>query len=257
MLLSANLGFLWRDLPFLERIRRAAAAGFEAVEFHDHAQATGRAALIDVLHETGVRVVGLNTSMQDGGLAGVPGREDHARADIDRAIATAEAIGARAVHVVAGEAQGPAAWATYRANLHYAVARAGPLTVLIEPLSEAARPGYLLHDLDRAVAIARETGARVMFDCFHVEMQHGDTLARFRDCVEVVGHVQIASVPERREPTVGGGTLDGAKLDYATMLPAMREAGYRGAFGCEYVPATTVEAGLGWRERLGWRGRVG
>ena len=245
MRFSANLGFLWRDLPFLERIARAAAAGFDAVEFHDDAQAADPAALGAALAQAGLPVLCLNTSMREGGLAGVPGREGNARAHIDRAIEVAKAVGAGAIHVVAGEADGPAAWDAYRANLRYAVAQAGNTTVLIEPLSEAARPGYLLHDLDRAVAIATDTGARVMFDCFHVEMQHGDTLRRFRDCVEVVGHVQIAAVPGRGEPTVDD------RLDYPTLLPAMREAGYDGAFGCEYVARAGVEAGLGWRERVG------
>lgn len=244
MRFSANLGFLWRDLPFLERIRRAGAAGFDAVEFHDDAQGEDEGALRDVLAETGLPVIGLNTAMREGGLAGVPGREADARADIARAIDAAQAIGAGAVHVVAGEAEGPRAWGAYRANLRYAVERSD-LTILVEPLSEAARPGYLLHDLDAAVAVARETGVRVMFDCFHVEMQHGATLARFRDCIDVIGHVQIASVPDRREPTTAGD-----RLDYATLLPAMREVGYTGPFGCEYVPAASVEAGLGWRVRL-------
>lgn len=245
MRFSANLGFLWRDLPFPERIVRAAAAGFDAVEFHDDAQRTDPAKLRSVLVEADLPVVALNTSMREGGLAGVPGRDADARGDIDAALAAAGTMGAGAIHVIAGEADGPAAWETYRASLQYAVERAGGVTVLIEPLCEAARPGYLLHDLDRAVDLARQTGVRVMFDCFHVAMQHGQTLARFQDCVDVIGHVQIASVPERREPTIGEG-----RLDYAALLPLMREAGYTGAFGCEYVPAGAVEAGLGWREGL-------
>ncbi len=41
MIFSANLGFLWTDRPFLERIAAARAAGFSAVEFHDQAQRGG------------------------------------------------------------------------------------------------------------------------------------------------------------------------------------------------------------------------
>ena len=33
---SANLGFLWPDLPLLARIDAAAAAGFAAIEMHWH-----------------------------------------------------------------------------------------------------------------------------------------------------------------------------------------------------------------------------
>jgi 2-dehydrotetronate isomerase len=31
---SANLGFLWANLPLLDRIESAAAAGFKAIELH-------------------------------------------------------------------------------------------------------------------------------------------------------------------------------------------------------------------------------
>ena len=97
MRFSANLGFLWRDLPFLERIARAAAAGFDAVEFHDDAQAADPAALGAALAQAGLPVLCLNTSMREGGLAGVPGREGNARAHIDRAIEVAKAVGAGAL----------------------------------------------------------------------------------------------------------------------------------------------------------------
>lgn len=34
MLFSANLGFLWSDLPLAEAIHKAKEAGFDAVECH-------------------------------------------------------------------------------------------------------------------------------------------------------------------------------------------------------------------------------
>lgn len=37
-MIAANTGFLFKDRPFIERIAAAAAAGFDAVEFHDEAQ---------------------------------------------------------------------------------------------------------------------------------------------------------------------------------------------------------------------------
>ena len=49
--------------------------------------------------------------------------------------------------------------------------------------------------------------------------------------------MQIASVPGRNEPTEGA-------LDYADLLPRMRDAGYAGAFGCEYRPLVAPDAML-------------
>lgn len=244
MRFSANTGFLWKELPFLERIARAAAAGFDALEFHDEAQGEDPAALSDALAAAGLPVLGLNTRMGDTvGCAAIPGAADQARRDFEVAHAVAERVGAGAIHVTAGKTDAAGAREAYLAHLDWAVGQTDR-TLLIEPICRAAIPGYFLHDLDEAVRVIRDLGhdrIRIMFDCFHVETEHGQTLARYTACAAHVGHVQIASVPGRAEPV--GGTLD-----YATLLPALVAAGYDGAFGCEYRPAGTVEEGLAWRD---------
>jgi len=86
-----------------------------------------------------------------------------------------------------------------------------------------------------------------MFDVFHIETEHGDTQARFERCAAQVGHVQLASVPARAEPESGPSAH---LLDTAVLLPAFREAGYTGAFGCEYVPTPALAEPLGWLRTL-------
>ena len=95
-------GFLFRDRPFLERIAAAAAAGFDAVEFHDEAQGTEpgptrRRAGRDPA--AGVRAQ--RPHMGDtAGCAAIPGAAAQARADIDAAVAVANAVDAGAIHVL-------------------------------------------------------------------------------------------------------------------------------------------------------------
>ena len=85
-LFSANTGYLFRDLPFLERIRAAASHGFDGVEFHDEAQSADRVQLQEVLAETDLPVRGLNIRMGDtAGCAAIPDMQDQARRDIDAA----------------------------------------------------------------------------------------------------------------------------------------------------------------------------
>lgn len=240
MRFSANTGFLYRELPFLERIGAAAAAGFDAVEFHDEAQGADPGALAAALAAAGLPVLGLNVRMgETAGRAAIPGAEAEARADIDAAAAVAGAVGAGAIHVLSGRAEGDAARAALVGNLRHALGRF-PGTVLIEPICRAANPGYFLSSLDQTLAILAEVDhprLKILFDCYHVETGDGDCLGRFRAALPQVGHVQIASLPDRAEPT-------GGRLDYARLLPAMVEAGYAGAFGCEYRPSEPPAATL-------------
>ena len=239
-MISANTGFLWSDRPFLERIRLAGRHGFDAVEFHDEAQRESVADVRAVLAEAGVALLGLNTDMGEGG-AGVPGREAEARAAIEHAVRTVRALGGTAVHVLAGRAQeSERAWATYRDNLAHACDRAEGLTILIEPLSTV--PDYLLSDLDRARSVIEWVGRpnlKIMFDVFHVASARGDDaiVEAYRAHAPAIGHVQVAHPRSRHEP------------DPALVL-ALREAGHRGAIGAEYVPETSVEAGLGWMDAV-------
>lgn len=205
--LSANLGFLFTGLPLPARIRAAAQAGFDAVEFHDQAQAGDRAAIRAALAETGLPVVALNTFMGPTmGRAALPGpafREDFALA-----LEAAQELGAGAVHVVAGIAQGAKARAAYLENLHWALARTDrPL--LLEPICPQAAPGYHLASLEDFAGVRAalpDPRLRLMADWFHLGTLYGPALAleRIRAAVPDLGHVQIARLGGRGDPTPAG-----------------------------------------------------
>lgn len=243
---SANTGYLWQELPLLERIKAAAGHGFHAVEFHDEAQTTDRAALKDVLHETALPVLGLNVRMGETfGCAALPGRSDQARRDIAAAVEVAEDVGARAIHVLAGITAGPKARDAYLQTLRFAL-EATPLTILIEPVCEEQVPGYYLHTINQAAAVLVEVAhprLKIMFDCYHVHRQSGSVLEYFRRHAGEIGHVQIAAAENRAEPFPG-------VLNYRELLPAFQQAGYTGAIGCEYRPRKKTEDGLNWRDFL-------
>lgn len=247
MKFSANLGFLWADLPLVEGIEAAKRAGFAAVECHwpyDIPASELRAAL----HATGLPMLGVNTRRGPDGAFGVsalPGHETAARAAIDEALDYGAQIGAEAVHVMAGIATGPEAERTFEANLRYACKRAAPLgiTVLIEPINQRDVPGYFLHrtaQAEQLIARLRHPALRLMFDCYHVQISEGDALSELRRLAPVIGHIQIAAVPDRGEP-------DRGELDYADIFDALTRLGWDRPIGAEYRPrAGSVEAGLRW-----------
>jgi len=249
---SANLGFLFTDRALPDAIRAARAAGFAAVECHFPytVEATDIRAALD---ETGLPMLGLNTvrgneSAGEFGLCALPGREVEARAAIDQAVAYAAAIGARNVHVMAGLTDGgTGAGAVFRANLAHAcdLAAAQGLGVLIEPINHRDAPGYHLHRVEDAADLVAALGRpnlRVMFDCYHTQIMQGDIIRRFEAHREVIGHVQIAAVPDRGEPDAG-------ELNYPEILSAFAELGWTEPVGAEYKPRSGVtERGLGWMD---------
>ncbi len=250
MKFSANLGFLWADRPLPDAIRAAHGAGFAAVECH-WPYDTPAVDTLAALQDTGLPMLGLNTrrgntAIGENGLSALPGREVEAQAAIDQALTYARATGTRAVHVMAGNSSGPRARATFVANLAYACAQAPDLTILIDPLNPHNAPGYYLNSTSLAADIIREVGApnlRLMFDCYHVQIIEGDVTRRLLALLPLIGHIQIAAVPDR-------GTPDHGELDYGYVLARIAALGWTSPIGAEYLPGPGAPD-LGWMARYG------
>ena len=58
-----------------------------------------------------------------------------------------------------------------------------------------------------------------MFDFYHVQINQGNVLKRFKDHLSYIGHVQIASVQDRAEP-------DKVELDFSS-FPTIKGANLR------------------------------
>jgi len=249
---SANLGFLWTDRTLPEAIRAAKAAGFDAVECQWPYDLPA-AEVAMALAETGLPMLGLNTSRGDVGrgefgLSALPGREADARAAIDDALAYAATIDARAVHVMAGKAEGAAARASFVANLRHACAQAAlsGRVILIEALNPYDVPGYFLNSTQTAAELIRQIDApnlRLMFDCYHVGRSEGDVIARLRALMPLIGHIQFASVPDRGPPDQGS-------VDYARVFAEVARLGWTAPLGAEYRPKGATDASLDWMDKL-------
>jgi hydroxypyruvate isomerase len=253
---TANIAFLFPDLPFLDRIDAAKAAGFDKVECHFPYEFP-LPVLKERLDRAGVALTGLNTQPGDRakgewGFAGVPGREDQFRRDFAQAASYATALGAAVIHVMAGivpEESREAARRTYVSNLRGAareVAGTG-LTLLLEPLNRRDAPGYLVSRSDDLAGIIAEIGApnvKLLFDAYHVQIMEGDLIRRMEKHRAVIGHVQVAGVPDRAEPD------EDNEINYAAIFRALERIGYGGLVGLEYKPRGDTVAGLKWMRQL-------
>ena len=252
MRLSANLGFLFRELALPDAIRAAGRHGFGAVEMHWPYE-TDPKVVAAALAETNLPLLGVNTvrgdvDAGDFGLSAVPGRQAEARAAIDQAVAWSAAAGCRNIHVMAGKATGREAFDTFAEHLRYAAGRASAhgIGILIEPINPRDAPGYYLADLPTALGLVDATGGavRVMFDCYHMQIVHGDLSHAVRTHLSAIGHIQFAAVPDRGEP-------DHGEVDYRWLLNDFQDAGYQGFYGAEYRPLT---GSFAWMEDYGRAG---
>lgn len=252
MLFSANLGFLWTDRPLMDAIHAAKAAGFDAVECHWPYEVSP-AEVKQALKDTGLPMLSLNTIRGDiaageNGLSALSGRAQDAQNAIKQAVDYASEIGCHNIHVMAGNASGPDAQNIFIDNLTFACALAkdNGLGVLIEPLNPYDAPGYFLNDISVARHIIQQLGSetvRLMFDCYHMQILHGDITRLLTDNIDIIGHIQFASVPDRAAP-------HGGELNYQHIFSVIKALGYKAPLGAEYKPADgDTDASLTWLEQ--------
>ncbi|EKF57398.1 hydroxypyruvate isomerase [Agrobacterium albertimagni AOL15] len=247
---AANLSMMFTEVPFLDRFAAAADCGFEAVEYlfpYDHAaevvaERLGTAGLAQALFNMppGDWIAG------ERGLAALPGRQVEFQQALEMAIAYARVIGTPHLHMIAGiaPATDPKAIATYRDNLKRATDRTGEagIGLVIEPINGRDMPGYFLSDFNQALDFIAEMDAphlKLQFDIYHRQILHGDVIMGLRACAALIGHIQIASVPDRHEPLTG-------ELDDRKIFAEIDAIGYQGYVGCEYRPALGTREGLSW-----------
>jgi len=249
---AANLSMMFTEHDFLDRFAAAAEAGFTAVEFL-FPYAYPAAEIAARLARAGLEPALFNLPPGDGaggerGLAALPGREAEFARSVETALDYAQAIGCRKLHCMAGLIPPGTDRAlvrqTYIANLRHAAALAAErgITLLIEPINTRDMPGYFLNRPSEACDIISAVGAAnlaLQFDLYHAQIMVGDLATQLRAHAAIIGHVQIAGVPERHEPDLG-------EVNYPYLFEVIDRIGYGGWIGCEYRPRGSTLAGLGW-----------
>jgi hydroxypyruvate isomerase len=249
---AANLTMLFTEAPFLDRFERAAKAGFKAVEFlfpYPYPVADLRSRLRD----NGLELVLHNLPAGDWdkgerGIACHPQRTGEFRAGVAKAIEYAAALQVKQVNCLAGKAPegvtGQQLRETFVSNLRHAageLSKAG-IKSLIEPINTYDIPGFYLTGSKQALELMDEVGSDnlyLQYDAYHLQRMEGELAATIAKHLARIAHIQVADNPGRNEPGTG-------EINHEFLFAHLDRIGYRGWIGCEYKPATTTEAGLGW-----------
>ena len=253
---AANLTLLFREHAFLDRFEAAARAGFRAVEFQfPYAQRADEIAerlrahrLEAVLHNLPAG----DWEAGDRGIACDPQRVGEFRDGVSLAITYARRLGVRNLNCLAGIAppgvSAEHARATLIDNLRFAAdaLKTEGIRLLIEPINTFDMPGFCVHRTAQALELIRATGSdnvSVQYDVYHMQRMEGELAATLQRHLASIAHIQIADNPGRHEPGTG-------EINFPFLFRWLDEIGYAGWVGCEYLPRTTTEAGLGWIDAL-------
>jgi len=248
----ANLSFFWSELDFMDRFAAAAKAGFSGVEYlfpYDHdknkiAETLKKHGLEQVLHNLPAG----NWAEGERGIGCHPGRAKEFQDGVAKAIEYATALGCRQVNCLAGirprNVDAGDAREVFIKNLQYAAPRlkdAG-IKLLIEPINTRDIPGFFLNYTKQALDIIQAVGSDnlfIQYDIYHMQIMEGDLARTIEANLKLIPHMQLADNPGRNEPGTG-------EINYPFLFQHIDRLGYPGWIGCEYKPATTTDAGLGW-----------
>ena len=253
---SANLSMLFCEHAFPDRFAAAARAGFTAVEYvspYDHPPQR----IADLLADNTLTQALFNLPAGDWargerGIACLPDRVDEFRRGVAEGIRYATALGCPQLNCLAGKVpQGldrEAATQCFITNLRYAAAelKAAGLKLLMEPINHFDIPGFLLNTTAQAAAIQDAVGSDnlfIQYDIYHAQRMEGELAATMQKNLHRIAHMQLADNPGRNEPGSG-------EINYAFLFRHLDAIGYTGYIGCEYKPATSTLAGLGWLQSL-------
>ncbi len=107
------------------------------------------------------------------------------------------------------------------------------VTLILEPLNTRVdHPGLYLDSTAEGLDIIEEVdrpGVKLLYDMYHSTAMGELPEEVLGDRIHLVGHVQVADSPGRREPGSGN-------IDWPQYMRILKAKGYAGAIGLEYRP---------------------
>jgi hydroxypyruvate isomerase len=228
--------FTEADRPFVDRVRAAAEAGCEGIEFWSWRDKP-LDALADAIAETGVAVpmmvVDPFFALVDAGRLA-----EFVEAVRGSAVA-ARRIGCRALVAVSGNALSGIDAADQNEAIVGCLRAAAPVAgehgikLLLEPLNTRIdHPGTYLSSTSLGLDLVERVDrpeVRLLYDVYHSVVMGEDPAEVLRDRGELLGHVHVADTNGRHEPGTGS-------IDWDRTIAVLLDAGYRGFIGMEYRP---------------------
>lgn len=170
---------------------------------------------------------------------GIPQNHDAYLSGLADSIKTADVLGCSTLIAQAGWTVADIPFQIHRNALMQVLKDAVPLlsssetTLVLEPLNtKTDHPGYHLSHAEDAFDLIKALDTpyiKVLYDIYHQQITEGNITQSIIRNIDLIGHFHIAAVPGRAEPLCG-------ELNYPYIIKKIKETGYTGYIGLEYMP---------------------
>jgi hydroxypyruvate isomerase len=255
---AANLTMLFTEYPFVERIDRAAEAGFQGIEFlfpyEEDVEAISAALTRNGVQQVLFNLPAGNFAGGERGIANDPSRKEEFREGVARALEIAAKLECPKLNCLSGLALNDVSleeqWTTLVENYQYAAeetAKAGVLQ-LVEPINTFDMPGFMVSTTGQGRQLLDEVGhenLKLQYDVYHMQRMEGELIGTMKANLDHIAHIQIADNPGRHQPGTG-------EINYPFVLRQIDEMGYDGWVSLEYVPDGPTAETFGWLKEWGF-----
>ena len=238
--LSVCEGTVFPDLPFKQRVKEVAKAGF-SIELWGWEND----ALEDISDDPKIKIAsmpgwGPGSMVHPDGVAtfltGTKKNLEIAKKLNCRSLAIATGELDKEGKVIHSIASHPAdVWITaYRCLSELAeVAEQNNIFYNFEVLNtKVDHFGYPFPKLEDAARLIEQVGSsriRMLVDIYHLQIEEGNIIQGIRDYQKLIGHIHVADVPGRHEPGTG-------EINYPHVVSVLKEIKYNGVIGLEAFP---------------------
>ena len=238
--LSVSAGTVLQNLPFEQRVREIAQAGF-LVDFWG----SDESAIDRIAADPNIEVNAIPGSM--GGSMVHPDGVELFMDGVEKCLDLAGRVNCRNLCLLTGEfgengnvvhpiAAHPATmWITaYKTLCQVAeLAEKHDTVYHVEQLNiKVDHAGYPFPNTADVTNLLDEVGSpriKLLCDLYHMQIQQGNVIQTVRDYYDYIGNLHVADVPGRHEPGTG-------EMNYPGIVRVLRELNYNGVIGLEAFP---------------------
>ena len=242
---SAMVWPYFQDLPFLERVKMIAKAGYKSVEIsvecrnwteHQAAEYSKE------LKKIGICVDSVTTDLLGSGrpefsCVNVLDRQNLID-NIRHRVSIMKSFNAKNLIMVMGdivpELSEPIQYENCKERLMLALEllESENFNIFIEPVNHEDNPKKFLWSIEKACKLIRDINnprIKLLYDLYHAQISNGNLIRHLIDHIDIIGLIHTADVPGRHEPGTG-------EINFPSIYRVLAKLKYRGYVGMEFMP---------------------